>query len=169
MHTRVLGLAASAFILAYGTVGAIAQDQVTPQQLTPQQLTPQPDQHQMQSRPMGQAAGQAMGEDEDGTTGQGRALPEGMPGRGMTDRGMMRGGMMGRGMMAGGMHGCSPIMSRIIFALMDADGDGTVSLQEFEAAHERIFKAMDANRDGQLTEDEMMAFMRGVTRSAAQQ
>lgn len=87
----------------------------------------------------------------------------------MGDRGMTRGGMMGRGMMAGRMRGCSPIMSRIIFALMDADGDGTVSLQEFEAAHERIFKAMDANRDGQLTEDEMMAFMRGITRSAPQQ
>ena len=164
MHTRVLGLAASAFILAYGTVGAIAQDQVRPQQ-----MTPQPDQNQMQSRPMGQPMGQAMRQDEDGTTGQGRATPEGMPGRGMMDRGTMRGGMMGHGMMAGGMSGCSPIMSRIIFALMDADGDGTVSLQEFEAAHERIFKAMDANKDGQLTEDEMMAFMRGVTRSAPQQ
>jgi len=174
MHTRVLGLAASAFILACGAVGAIAQDQVTPQQ-------PTPDQHQMQSspmdqpmdqpidRPMRQPMGQAMGRDEDGTTGQGRASPEGMPGGGMMDRGTMRGGMMGRGMMAGGMRGCSPIMSRIIFALMDADGDGTVSLQEFEAAHARIFKAMDANKDGQLTEDEMMAFMRGMPRSAPQQ
>jgi hypothetical protein len=111
-----------------------------------------------------------MAQDEEGTIGQGRATPEGTPERGMMDRGMMRGGMMGHGMMAGGgMHGCSPIMSRIIFALMDADGDGTVSLQEFEAAHERIFKAMDANKDGQLTEDEMMAFMRGVARSASHQ
>jgi hypothetical protein len=30
---------------------------------------------------------------------------------------------------------------RFIFALMDSDGDGTVSLQEFQAAHEKIFKA----------------------------
>jgi hypothetical protein len=32
---------------------------------------------------------------------------------------------------------------RLVFALMDSDGDGTVSLQEFQAAHEKIFKAMD--------------------------
>src|SRR6266508_1771803 len=55
--------------------------------------------------------------------------------------------MMGRGMMVhGGMMG--PVIMRIIFSLMDSDGDGTVSLQEFQAAHERIFKAMDANKDG---------------------
>jgi Ca2+-binding EF-hand superfamily protein len=30
-----------------------------------------------------------------------------------------------------------------IFALMDRNSDGTVSLEEFQAAHERIFKAMD--------------------------
>jgi len=31
--------------------------------------------------------------------------------------------------------------------MMYSDGDGTVSLQEFQAAHERIFKAMDANKE----------------------
>jgi hypothetical protein len=44
---------------------------------------------------------------------------------------------------------------RIIFALMDRDGDGTISLEEFQAAHERIFKAMDADKDGTLTLEEM--------------
>jgi hypothetical protein len=34
----------------------------------------------------------------------------------------------------------SPLAMRIIFALMDRDSDGTVSLEEFQAAHERIFK-----------------------------
>jgi len=45
---------------------------------------------------------------------------------------------------------------------MDADGDGTISLQEFQAAHERIFKAMDANKDGRLTLEEIQAFMHGT-------
>jgi Ca2+-binding EF-hand superfamily protein len=43
------------------------------------------------------------------------------------------------------------VMMRIIFSLMDSDGDGTISLQEFQAAHERIFKAIDVNKDGRLT------------------
>jgi Ca2+-binding EF-hand superfamily protein len=58
---------------------------------------------------------------------------------------------------------------RIIFALMDSDGDGTISLQEFQADHERIFKAMDANKDGVLTLEEMQAFMQGTKRSVPQQ
>jgi Ca2+-binding EF-hand superfamily protein len=51
---------------------------------------------------------------------------------------------------------------------MDADSDGTISLQEFQAAHDRIFKAMDSNKDGQLTLEEMQAFMQG-TRSLVPQ
>jgi Ca2+-binding EF-hand superfamily protein len=42
-------------------------------------------------------------------------------------------------------------------------------LQEFQAAHERIFKAMDANKDGVLTFDEMQSFMTGQSRSGSQQ
>jgi len=81
-------------------------------------------------------------------------------------RGMMgQGGMTGRGMMGGG----GPFVMRIIFALMDSDGDGTISLQEFQAAHEKIFKAMDANKDGVLTLEEMQAFMHGTRRSVPQQ
>lgn len=82
--------------------------------------------------------------------------------------GMMGGGMKGRGMMgADGMR--TPMMFRMIFALMDADGDGTVSLQEFQAAHERIFKAMDGNKDGKLTPEEMLAFMHGTKNPASPQ
>lgn len=146
MYTRVLGLTMSALILAYGAVGAIAQERMMP------------DQQQTQSDPAG-AEGT-------GTIGQG------MMGHGMMCRGMMGGGMTGRGMMGGGMMGGSamgsPMMFRMMFALMD-DGDGEISLQEFQAAHERIFKAMDRNKDGQVTQEEMLGFMQGTRRSVPQQ
>jgi hypothetical protein len=74
---------------------------------------------------------------------------------------------MGHDMMGGGAMGHGT-MFRMMFALMDADGDGTISLQEFQAAHERIFKAMDSNKDGLLTEEEMQAFMHGTRRSIPQ-
>jgi EF hand len=75
--------------------------------------------------------------------------------------GMMGRGMMGGGMMGGGRGVMGSLPMRIIFSLMDADGDGTVSLQEFQAAHERIFKAMDTDHDGTVTFEEMRAFMHG--------
>jgi hypothetical protein len=110
-------------------------------------MTPQPDQHHPRPATPGQEGSMAQG--------------------GMMGRGMM-GGLGGR-MMGGGMMMGPPIMMRMIFALMDADGDGTISLQEFQAAHERIFKAMDANKDGRLTPEEMQAFMQGTRRSVAPQ
>ena len=68
-------------------------------------------------------------------------------------------------MISSGNAGPSPnMMMRMIFTLMDSDGDGTVSLQEFQTAHERIFKGMDANKDGRLTLEEMLAFMQGTRR-----
>ena len=63
-------------------------------------------------------------------------------------------GTMGQGMHHGGMY-------RIMFVLMDTDGDGTLSLEEFQTAHAKIFKAMDANKDGKVTFEEMQAFFRG--------
>jgi len=68
MYTRVLGLTISALILAYGAVGAIAQDRMT-----------QPDQQQMQSHPMGQ--------EDAGTMGHGRMTWRDMMGEHMTGRG----------------------------------------------------------------------------------
>ena len=92
-----------------------------------------------------------------------------MMGRGMMGRGMMGRGMMGGGGMVDGRAMGGPMMFRMMFALMD-DGDGQISLQEFQAAHERIFKAMDSNKDGQVTQEEMQAFMHGLPgRSARQQ
>jgi hypothetical protein len=140
MTRNVLAVTISAFILVAGVTNAPAQ-QPTP--------TGQHEEHHPQQQ-----------------TGQG---PSGMMGPGgMMGRGMMgSGGMMGPGMM----HRCGmmgPAM-RIIFGLMDADGDGTISLQEFQAAHERIFKAMDANKDGSLTLEEMQAFIVGGETAQKQQ
>ena len=82
-----------------------------------------------------------------------------------------RGGTMGPGMGRGGMGrggmGLGRANMRTVFALMDSDGDGTITLQEFQAAHERIFKAMDANKDGRLTLDEVRAFREGRRRLAS--
>jgi hypothetical protein len=66
------------------------------------------------------------------------------------------GGMMSPGAMRGS------VMMRMLFAVMDSDGDGTVELPEFQIAHERIFKAMDTNKDGRLTLEEIQGFLQGV-------
>jgi len=65
---------------------------------------------------------------------------------------MMRGG---RGME----HG--PMM-RIMFAVMDADGDGALSLEEVQDVHARIFRAVDADDDGSVTQAELRGFMAGA-------
>jgi EF hand len=151
MYTRVLGLTTLALILAYGAAGAIAQDR----------MTPQPDQQQMQSHPTSREGAGTMGHMMGGGT------EGGMMDRGMMGRGMMGGAMMDHGMMGGGAMG-PPIILRIMFALVDSDGDGTISLQEFQVAHERIFKAMDSNKDGKLTLEEMQAFMHGTRKPVPQ-
>ena len=141
MQKHVLALTTFTFILAYGAIAASAQQGPMMQQ-QPQMLQQQ--EHQ---------------DWRGGTMGLGMMGRGGMMGPGM----MGRGGMMGPGSMHSGM------MMRMLFALMDSDGDGTITLQEFQAAHERIFKAMDANKDGRLTLDEIQAFMQGTRRSAPQQ
>lgn len=56
-------------------------------------------------------------------------------------------------------------MTRMMLTLMDTDNDGAVSLAEFQAAHERIFKSADTNKDGRLTIQEVEAFRRGRAES----
>jgi Ca2+-binding EF-hand superfamily protein len=45
--------------------------------------------------------------------------------------------------------------------LIDTDGDGALSLEEVQAVHARMFKAMDADKNGRVTLEEMQQFMRG--------
>jgi EF hand len=104
----------------------------------------------------------AAGSSAEESTGDRSHEGYGMMGHG----GMMGCGMMGRGGMMGGSMMGRGVAMRFIFALMDSDGDGTVSLQEFQAAHEKIFKAMDTDKDGTLTIEEIQAFMRGAGKSA---
>jgi hypothetical protein len=149
MYKRVLVLTTSALMLA-AAGNAIAQDR----------MKPQSDQH-TQHHPTDQDGAATMG--QGGMMGCGTMGQGGMMGPGTMGRGMMGGGMMGWGAMG------PPIMMRMVFALMDSDGDGTIELPEFQAAHERIFKAMDINKDGRLTQEEMQAFTRGTRRSVPPQ
>ena len=137
MYKRILGVTISALVLMSGVGGAIAQDRT---------MTPQPE--QTQPHAMGQEGAGMMG----------RGMGGGM-GHGMMDHGMME-GMMGHHMMEGMMGpGPPPVIFRVMFALIDTDSDGTISLQEFQTAHEHIFKAMDTNKDGKLTLEEIRAFI----------
>lgn len=78
--------------------------------------------------------------------GQGHMMGPGMVGSGM----MMGGGMLGHGM---------PHMMTI---MMDAGGDGVLSVEEFQAVHTRVFNAMDINGEGRLAPEEMEQFMGGA-------
>jgi hypothetical protein len=71
---------------------------------------------------------------------QAQSHPMGREGASMIGQGgMMGGGMMGRGMMGGGDIG-PPIMLRMMFALMDSDSDGTISLTEFSGGSRADFQ-----------------------------
>lgn len=88
----------------------------------------------------------------------GQMQPGQMPGGMMGMMGMMPGGMMGA-MMPGGMmemmHMMRPGMMPMMVIMLDTDGDGGVSLEEYQAVHQRIFRAMDADGDGRLTASEL--------------
>lgn len=95
-----------------------------------------------------------------GYFGPGTMMGNGMPGYGFNmGPGIMGLGMMGHGTMGYGMMGHG--MMRMMLILIDTDGDGAVSLEEFQVVHERMFSAMDSDQDGKLTFEEMENFMEG--------
>ncbi|MBS3651329.1 EF-hand domain-containing protein [Pseudaminobacter sp. 19-2017] len=67
-----------------------------------------------------------------------------------------------RGHMRGHRHG-PPWMMRgvglkIFFAVMDSNGDGRLTLDEINDFHARIFRAMDKDQKGYLTEEDIREF-----------
>ncbi|WP_245427176.1 hypothetical protein [Mesorhizobium sp. YM1C-6-2] len=62
------------------------------------------------------------------------------------------------GMRSAMMHGAG---MRMIFAIVDGDGDGALSLAELQDFHGRIFKAVDENGDGKVEMTEIEAFFHG--------
>lgn len=91
--------------------------------------------------------------------GQGQTTEQGQPG--------MMGPGMGRGMMRGDRGGSMRPrkmhkhrhMMKIMFAIVDLDGDGALSFEEVSNIHRRIFNAIDANKDDRVTPDEIRDFI----------
>ncbi len=93
---------------------------------------------------------------------------------GMMDQGGMmdHGGMMGQGGMSGmgGMDGMSPdAMLGMMMSMMDTDDDGTLSLEEVQTVHARMFERVDTDDDGQVTTEEMKGFMQRGGPSASEE
>ena len=149
MNKHLLLITTAASILVCGSVAAIAQDD-----------SDTPNMQQLE-----QAQQDPMDEGEPGTGGHGmirHCMRQCMSGDDMMGQRAMR-----HSMRQGGMMG--PFAMRMIFALMDRDGDGTISLEEFQAAHESIFKAMDADKDGTVSMEEMRDFFHGAHKAGLPQ
>ncbi len=152
MYTTRMMFAASVLALAAASAQAAQHDQTGPG-AAPQANAP------MQGM-MAQAG-----------TGTGPGTGNMPPGQAMMNAGSMGQGGMGPGsggqcggMMGGGMVGGGrghPMMLKMMLAMMDTDGNGSLSLDEVQAVHARIFGMADTNADGQLRPDEIRDFMMG--------
>ena len=74
--------------------------------------------------------------------------------------GMMAGGMKHTG---GGSGHMGPGMLTMMMVMMDTNADRALSMEEFQAVHERMFKYADADGDGKLTIEELRKFHSGET------
>src|SRR6516165_3492921 len=129
MQKHVLLFTASAVMLAWGIIAASAQAMTPGGPMTPQE--PQTLQQQLERQLQGIQTQRRNVEDDgdqDDYTHDGGMMGWGYGPDWRRQSGWRR-GFMGPGM-----------MMRMLFILVDTDGDGTISLQEFQAAHERIFK-----------------------------
>lgn len=150
MKRRLLTLTASAFILA-SSIGLAQAQQSTGDRPMPQRN------HQ-----------DAQGQQGQGMMGSGMGMTPEMMQRMQPKMGEQRGHMgMGHGSMMGhgGMRGHGGML-RIMFAIMDANGDGALSLAEVQDIHARIFKHVDVDKNGQVTLKEIQAFFRGTEPAA---
>lgn len=93
-------------------------------------------------------------------TEQGEAPQGQMGGERMGDRREMREHMREMRRWARGGMGMPRQAMKILFAITDANGDGSITFEEVTDMHRRIFNAMDANKDGNLTLEEIEAFWR---------
>lgn len=131
--------------------------------MTGQQQGTQPGQPGMMGPGMGQGQGMGPGQGQgQGMMGQGMGpgMGQGMMGRGT---GQSMAGRDGRGHGRGWRkrRGMRQHLMKVMFAVADQDGNGALSFNEVTEIHRRIFNAIDANKDGQVTMDELRNFMPG--------
>jgi hypothetical protein len=163
-------LTAGAFMLA-GAPAFGQTSETTPGQTTQEQGTQQSPSgmgqesmremmREMMQDMMRQRGPRAYGEGED--RAERRGWGRWHDGRRMGRQEMMEGGGMmegfGGGRRPGAMHGAG---MRILFAIIDSDGDGALSLQEVQNFHARIFNAVDENGDGRVTSEDIQTFFHG--------
>lgn len=160
--SKLIVTSLSAIVLALGVTGALAQP-----------ATPGTAQDGTQVPPTVRTDGPAQGMPGAMATGQGmmgsgmmQGGPQGQP-AGQNDRQAMPGGMggadghMGQGMMGQSMMGGAMMGPGMMIAMMDTNGDGALSLDEFQAMHTRMFNYLDTNHDGKVTPNELKAFHGG--------
>jgi len=76
-------------------------------------------------------------------------------------RGPMMGWGSGRGsgMMWGGGLPVHSGMMPMMMAMMDTDGNGSISYEEVEAVHRRMFNWVDKDKNGELSPEEIQEVM----------